>query len=65
MECVAKIKISKTSISTKPLMCAIGRDIREVIHSRFRTSIAPDGSKWAGITHRHTHTRWGYIKRYL
>lgn len=49
---IAKINIKKTKLSTRPLMMSISKDMKAIIHSRFRTSIAPDGSKWAGITHR-------------
>lgn len=49
---VTRVNINKSKILTKPLMIAIGKDIKAVIQSRFRNSIGPDGSHWAGVSYR-------------
>lgn len=49
---ITRVNINKSKILTKPLMIAIGKDIKAVIQSRFRNSIGPDGSHWAGVSYR-------------
>ena len=49
---ITRINIKKTKLSTRTLMMLISKDIKAVIQSRFRNSIGPDGSHWAGVSYR-------------
>lgn len=49
---ITRINIKRTKLSTRPLMMLISKDMKAVIQSRFRNSIGPDGSHWAGVNNR-------------
>lgn len=54
-----KVNLEKEmKISTRPLMNSISKKMRKTVYDRFRNSTAPDGSQWAGITHRTGKPLW-------
>lgn len=53
-----EINILRQLINTSSVLKEISKDLRNVVHERFRTSTAPDGSLWAGVTYRTGKPLW-------